>query len=154
MRVLCEKKESNMAGAPKGNKNKTVLTTPELKKEAFKQYCDHLAAGFPKRTWTFKHPTLSLGMRSMENYIKNYPIDFPISQVEIALAKGENKWIEMGMNMMLGKIEGKVQPAIFQIMMRNIYKWDREDLQHKTVKTEAELLLRSWKGDVDLEDEE
>jgi hypothetical protein len=141
-----------MAGAPKGNTNAVKLTTDKMKKDAFEQYLSHLSQGYPKRTFVYENGSTTVTWETMENYIKNYPIEFPSSRVKAALSKGEQAWIKNGCEMMMGKIEGKVQPVIFQIMMRNIYKWDREDTERTIVKTEAETLLKRWKGE-DTEDD-
>src|SRR5690349_3834145 len=110
-----------MAGAPEGNKNRQKLTNEGMRKHAFDQYIAHLSQGYPKRTFTFDHPLETLTWKSMEKYIRDYPIELPASKVEAAMAKGEQAWIVEGRQMMRGEMEGKTQPVLFQIMMRNIY---------------------------------
>jgi len=116
-----------MAGAPKGSQNAKKLTTPELKKEAYKQYCEWIAGGHSKEAWCFEHPEMTLTSKTMEKYIAADPINFPPLHKETAETKSYNHWCDLGKKMMLGQIE-KCQPAIFQMFMRNKFKWDRDDI--------------------------
>lgn len=114
-----------MAGAPKGNKNATKLKTPELKVEAYQQYCAHLAKGKSKKSWYFEHPELELTAETMEKYISDNPIDFrPITR-EIAEIKGFAYWEEVVEQSARG--ENEANTASLQMLMRNKYKWDKED---------------------------
>lgn len=129
-----------MAGAPKGNKNAVKLKTPELMADAYKQYCDHIAAGGFKQTWVFEHPQLSLSTQTMEKYIKENPIEFNSIHKEIAESKCYMHWIAKGIEMMLGAV-AKCQPAIYQMFMRNMFGWDKED---KSANNNAESDVRRF----------
>lgn len=135
-------------GVP-GNKHALKLTTQGERMHCFERFLEHLRQGYPKRSFSYSNGIVRVSGKSMDNYIKNYPLDFPYEQVEAAMAEGEQKWINRGIDMMLGKCEGKIYPALYQILMRNIYSWDKEKLDTKTVRTEAESLLRAWKGEID-----
>lgn len=117
-----------MAGAPKGNQNAVALKTDDLKLEAFKQYCQHLAAGKCKDGWRFRHPqekNFKCTWRTMERYIKENPIVLEPIEKEIAECDAFAIWEETGMKMMRGEV--KPEPAFFQIFMRNKFGWDREE---------------------------
>jgi hypothetical protein len=120
----------------KGNKNALKLTCDELKVEAYKQYCEWIASGESKETFTFRHPSLSLSYKTMEKYIREDPIVFPPIQKEMAEAESRRVWEKDGKSMMLGGIKG-CQPVIYQMFMRNKFGWDKES--KITVSRENEL---------------
>lgn len=130
----------------KDNKFALKLTTDELKQEAYKQYCDHLSKGYPKEAWWFEHPDVTICFKTMENYIKESPKDFPTTHRTKAHSKGLKHWIDVGINMMTS--QDRCQPAIFQIMMRNIYGWDKESVEEKVDKEKKEksLLDAVWES--------
>lgn len=120
------------------------LTTDELKKEAYDSFCDHLSKGNPKTSWCFVKGDLTLTCETMETYIKNFPEEFPISKRRAAESLGLSTWIESGREMMT--TQKKCQPAIFQIMMRNIFGWDKESKEDREerLKSEGEHLKVVW----------
>lgn len=115
-----------MAGAPKGNKNATKLKDSELKSEAYKQYCAHLATGKSKKSWYFEHSQIELTAQTMEKYISNNPIDFSPIKKEIAEIKGFAYWEEVVEKSAEGK--NNANTASLQMLMRNKYGWDKEDI--------------------------
>ena len=117
-----------MAGAPKGNQNGVKIKDPEVRQEAYRQYCEYISKGNSKEAWVFDHPELTLTHKTMEKYIHANPIEFPSIHKERAEAKSFEHWCELGKQMMLGRIE-KCQPAIFQMFMRNKFGWDKETKQ-------------------------
>jgi len=119
-------KKSN-AGAPKGNQNAIKLKDSAVKKEAYYQYCDWISKGNSKEAWVFDHPDITLTSKTMDKYILNDPIEFPPIHKERAESKSYEHWLDLGKNMMLGKIE-KCQPAIYQMFMRNKFGWDKESV--------------------------
>ena len=95
-----------MAGAPKGNKNGTKLKEPNYRQEAYKQYCAHIAAGYSKKSWHFKHPTdiyKSLCYETMERYMEENPIEFHPILKQIADAEGMKWYEDEGRKIMQGK---------------------------------------------------
>lgn len=120
-----------MAGAPKGNQNATKLKTPELKAEAYKQYCTWISLGHSKESWTLDYPHLLLTSETMEKYIRNNPIDFDPIHKKCAEAKSLEHWESLGKQMMKGEIKG-AQPAIFQMFMRNKFGWDKENSKEQS----------------------
>lgn len=119
-----------MAGAPIGNQNAKKLVSPELRADAYEQYCLWIAQGNSKEAWTFKHPTLSLTFKTMEKYIRENPIEFPSIHKEMAESESRKIWEDLGKQMMLGKIRG-AQPAIYQMFMRNKFGWDKPEADKK-----------------------
>jgi len=129
--MVCNKK-----GVNKGNQFARKLTTPELKQEAYRQYCEHLSKGYPKQAWWFEHPDMTICWKTMENYIKEFPSEFPLTHEKISISKGLKGWIDKGISMI--DSNGKGNAAIFQIMMRNIYGWDKETQEEKVDREKQE----------------
>ena len=114
-------------GAKIENQNAVKLKTPEIKKEAYRQYCEYISKGGTKEAWTFEHPDITLTWKTMEKYIAEDPIEFPPIHKNIAESKSYEEWLKLGKQMMLGQVE-KCQPAIYQMFMRNKFSWDKPDL--------------------------
>lgn len=121
-----------------GNQHAKKLKTIEIKMKVYKDYCDHIAEGWPKKAWYYEKDGLTICYKTMENYLKT-DNDFPSSHKTIAEAKALRKYIEWGRAMMLGQVE-KSQPALFQILMRNMFGWDRD----KENKTESKGMFNQW----------
>ena len=132
-------------GPPLGTKNAQKLKTPELKKEAYRQYCLWIAEGKSKKSFVFDHPELTITWQTMETYIKNDPVNFNPKQKEAAEGKSLEVWENRGLSMMLGQIE-RCQPAIFQMFMRNKFGWDKQDSNASSDSiTMLSQLLEHWK---------
>ncbi len=117
-----------MAGAPEGNTNPVKLKTNELKTEAYRQYCAHIASGIPKKAWCFEHPELTLTWETMEKYIKDDPIVFDPTNKKVAETKSLNHWFGVLSSKATGKNKD-ADTAALQIIMRNKFKWDVRDHQ-------------------------
>jgi hypothetical protein len=126
-------------GGTKGNKNSVKLKDPEVRQEAFRQYCAYIASGNSKEAFVFDHPTLTCTWKTLEKYIAADPVEFPPIHKERAEAKSFEHWCTLGKQMMLGQIE-KCQPAIFQMFMRNKFGWDKEE-KSEGGKCAAETIL-------------
>jgi hypothetical protein len=133
-----------MAGAPKGNKNATKLKTPELKAEAYKQYCAHLARGKSKKSWCFEHPDLTLTFETMDKYIDGSVIDFPPIHKKVAETKGFAFWEQVVEDSAIGKNKD-ANTASLQMLMRNKYSWDKEDLK-EVAESAANKILDAING--------
>lgn len=133
-----------MAGAPRGNKNALKLKTPELKAEAYRQYCAHLAKGKSKKSWYFEHPDLELTWETMEKYIAGNIIDFPPIKKEISQCKGLAYWEEVVDQTALGNNEANL-PAL-QMLMRNKFGWDKETIEQVLSCSADEILDRIRRG--------
>lgn len=126
--------------APLGNKFRQKFKTPEIRQEAYKQYCEHIAKGFPKEAFHFKHPTEPVCYKTLEKYIKENPEEFPSILMEEAKADRFKMWFEEGWALVKGLYK-RGSPVVWQTIMRNIGKeigWDQveerdrqpESLQH------------------------
>lgn len=116
--------------APFGNKNGIKLKSPDIRQEAYKKYCEWIASGMPRKAWSFKHPEFTCSYRTMDKYIAENPIEFPPLTIEIAECDSYAHWFKKGIAMMEGTVE-KCQPAIYQMIMRNMHNWDKEDHSNK-----------------------
>jgi len=130
--------------APKGNKNNQKLKTSDLKQEAYKQYCEHLAKGKSKRSWTFKHPELSLTWERMEKYIAD-EIELDPIQKELAMADGYLEWEKIAEDSAKG-VNKDANTASLQMVMRNKFGWDKnEDRKDREgFKPQVAKLLEIW----------
>ena len=131
--------------AAKGNQYAKKLDTPELRVEAYKQYCDHIASGKSKESFVLDHPDIVITHRTMEKYIRENAHELPIEHKERAHARSLAYWEGLGENMMLGGVL-KCQPAIYQMFMRNKFGWDKEQHHSHSVEPEARLLLSRWES--------
>lgn len=139
-------KVKNKSRARPGNKNGVKLKAPEVRQEAFKQYIDHLSQGLPKQAWCFEHPEFTCTFKTLEKYIRDNPCEFPPIHKEVAHAKSYKTWFEKGTTMMEGKVE-KCQPAIYQMIMRNMFDWDKENsLQKETSAPLIKKMAAKWRG--------
>lgn len=114
---------NRLGGPPIGSKNAQKLKTPELKEEAYRQYCEHLAKGKSKRSWYFEHPELTLTWETMEKYLKDSVI-FDPSKKKIAMSKGFARWEEVVEQSADGKNQ-RANTATLQMLMRNKFGWDK-----------------------------
>lgn len=129
-----------MKPAPLGNTYATKLKDPEVRQEAYRQYCEWIGGGHSKEAFVFDHPELSVTSKTMDRYLRENPTEFPPIHKEIAEAKSLAIWEKRGLEMMMGDIP-KCQPAIFQMFMRNKFSWDKETHVASTVEPEARRLL-------------
>lgn len=105
------------------------LKLPELRQEAFRQYCDHLSKGKTKKSWYFVSDGLTLTYETMETYIKDNPDEFSHSIKRIAELEGYRYWEDFceKASQRLAKCECNV----LGLIMRNKYGWDKrkEEIQ-------------------------
>jgi hypothetical protein len=144
--MMIQKKWKNM-GAPRGNKNSSKkLKFPEECQKAYRSYCEWISDGKSHESWNYLSEKMTLTYKTMEKFIRENPIDFPVIHKEIAMTKSLEVWEARGLSMMLGQIE-KCQPAIFQMFMRNKFGWDKEDRKSsQESQTLLHTLLDIWKN--------
>jgi len=133
--------------APKGNKLGIKLKDAEVRQEAFRQYCAHIASGYPKEAFFFDHPTHSVCYKTMDRYIAENPAEFPSILMERAKAARYKHWLGEGQALMTGAYKGA--PTIWQVCMRNIFKdvgWDREQIAQEN-KSHVEQLAKSIRNE-------
>lgn len=121
-----------------GNKIAVKLTSPELKKEAYEEYCKHVAAGHSKDTWYFKdEDRLLCTFETIEKYMKEEPDVFPPIKMNISKCKSKGIWEGKGLEMMEGK--KRCEPAIYQMFMRNKFGWDKPEKNVNVEETKTDL---------------
>lgn len=131
-----------MAGAPTGNKNGTKLKEADHRQEAYEQYCAHLAAGYSKKSWCYRHPTdinKSCTYQTMEKYMEDSNIEFNPLKMEMALTEGMKWYEDEGRKLMQGRYKNG-SPEVWKTCMRNKYSWDKEMLE-QVVKCSADKIL-------------
>lgn len=109
-----------------GNQYAKKLDTPELRQEAYKQYCDHIAKGYQKKSWYFEHPDITLTWQTMENYLRDDPKEFNSEQKQIAECKSMKHWEAILYASAKGENKD-ANTASLQMIMRNKFGWDRVD---------------------------
>lgn len=108
------------------------LTNDELKREAYKQYCEHIAKGYPQDAWYFEHPDVSICAETLESYFKREPEKcvpggvFDPENKKIARCKNMMGWFDV----LSGSAKGtnkEANVASLQMIMRNVHGWDKID---------------------------
>jgi hypothetical protein len=110
------------------NQNGIKLKDPAIRQEAYRQYLEHLAKGYPKETFFFDHPTHSVCYKTLDKYLRDHPDEFPPILMEKAKASRYRHWFDEGKMLMQGKYRHG-SPVVWGTIMRNIFKdigWDRE----------------------------
>jgi hypothetical protein len=111
-----------------GNQHGVKLKDPNVRQQAYQQYCHHLSLGNGKKSWYFNHPEFRCTWETMEKYIKDHNEFDPFTK-KIAEAKGYGVWEGLVQDAAKG-INKDVNTAALQMYMRNKYKWDRADQVH------------------------
>lgn len=112
--------------APRGNKNALKLTTPELKKKAYQEYCNWIAQGKSPRSFTFEDADMSCTGETIQGYIKNDEVEFAPIHMKIAHAKAFAKWEQVVEDSATG-VNQDANTASLQMLMRNKFGWDKKE---------------------------
>ncbi len=119
--------------AAKGNTYAVKLKDNNLKIEAYKDYCAHLAAGKGRKGWRWrKDDRLLCTYLTIEKWIKEEPEVFNSIQKEIALCDGYDHWEAVVAASAKGENE-KANTASLQMIMRNMHGWDVKDEKSTSV---------------------
>lgn len=110
--------------APKGNQNAIKLRDPEVRQEAYRQYCDHLSKGNSKKSFVFEHPSLRCTSELIEKLIKDEE-EFDPLEKQIAEAKGYYVWEQRVIDHVLG--DKSINTAALNMWMRNRFGWDKPE---------------------------
>jgi hypothetical protein len=130
--------------APLGNTYATKLKDEELRQEAYRQYCKHIAQGRSKESWKFLNPIdplKSLCHKTMERYIEENPLEFPTILINMAYADSFNVFEQLGMQLVRGEIKNG-SPETWKTFMRNKFKWDKDDLENVAACAADKILER------------
>lgn len=111
----------------KGNKDATILKEPEARQLAFKDFCKHLAEGYPIKAWSFRKEPYRCSWATMLQYIKDNPKEFDSFLKEEAHAKSYKKWFNKGINLSDGTVKGNPSPQTWATIMRNMFDWDKDE---------------------------
>ena len=111
-----------------GHQINVKLKTDELKREAYRQYCKHIASGYPKKAWCMRHPDITLTWETMEKYIKEDPSIFDPIHKNAAQADSLRLAFEHLWDSARGKNKD-ANVAALQIILRNMHAWDAKDLR-------------------------
>lgn len=120
------------------------LHTPEIKLEAFKQYCEHISRGKAKQSWSFEHPDITLTWQTMETYIANDKDGvFNTALIDDAVTRGYRYWEQF--------VEDATKMAVahdtnaMAMLMRNKFRWDRPDHTTNDTKAQVHVLVEAMK---------
>lgn len=113
-----------------GNELAKKLVSDEMKREAYKQYCEHIAKGYPRKAWRFRHPDVSITWNTIEKYIKEEPEVFDPIKKEVAAADSLQYWFSYLADSAKGENQ-KANVASLQIILRNMHAWDAKDPQQQ-----------------------
>lgn len=134
-----------MAGPPEGNQNGVKLKDPDLRQRAYDQYCKWLARGKSWKTFTFIEKDSNGGLimctgRTIESYLKEFPLEFPSIKKEIAFAQGYAHWEGVVDGSADGSNKDACTPSL-NMLMRNKYDWDKETKESITSPKEFDQTL-------------
>lgn len=118
-------------GAPLGNDNGLKIKDPDLRQQAYDEYCAWLARGKSSRSFSFVRieddgSLFCCTGKTIESYIKNDPIEFPPFKKEVAFAQGMAYWEEVVDRTADGSYKDSSVPAL-NMLMRNKYGWDKQE---------------------------
>lgn len=128
--------------APIGNKYGTKLKQPDHRQEAYKQYCAHIAAGYSKKSWHYRHATdhsKSLCWATMERYMEESPTEFDSLLMRDAESQSLRYFEDEGRKLMQGRYRNG-SPEVWKTFMRNKFSWDKE-MMEQVVKCSADKIL-------------
>ena len=112
--------------APQGNDFGTKLKDEEVRQEAFRQYCEHLALGKSQKSFCFEHPKFTVTYKTLNKYIEDNPEEFPPIQRQLAEIRGYKRWEQITEDSAVG-INKDANTASLQMVMRNKFSWDKEE---------------------------
>ena len=108
--------------AEKGNKHALKLNTRELRSEAYRQYCAHIAGGYEKKSWYFVHPDITCCWATMERTLRDFSEEFDLEYKDVAHAKGLRCWEEVLYSSARG-LNRHANPLSIKFAFQAKYKW-------------------------------
>lgn len=109
-----------------GNTNGLKLKDPDVRQEAYMQYCKWLAKGKASRSFTFQKGDLKCTGKTIESYIKDNPVEFPPIHKEFSYSEGYAYWEQVVEDSAKG-LNKDANTASLQMLMRNKYDWDKKE---------------------------
>lgn len=126
-----------MVAAP-GNNYATKLKDPAARQRAYQAYCDWLAKGKTKKSFTYVEDDLMCIWATIENYIREAPQDFDPIKKELAYAAGCARWEQVVDDTADGKNKQASVPTL-NMIMRNKYKWDTAEHEKDVESSKSDL---------------
>lgn len=144
-RAMPPEEKEKIAQALQGNTNRLKIKSEALQQAAYTAYCAWLSMGRDKRGFVFDYEDEAgkqgcVTQQTIENYIKSQRFDLDSSQMDRAESLSYQVWEAAGIQMMKGEIE-KCQPAIYQMMMRNKFGWDRDNKVSNVNESDAKKFM-------------
>ena len=144
--IMSEEDKNKISETMQGNLNAVKIKDSDLQKVAYENYCTWIASGKSQRGWVFdykdeKGKKKFITWQTIERYIELFPSVCPPENKQRAENMGYQAWENTGIEMMIGKIE-KCQPAIYQMMMRNKFGWDKESKVTHTHEPDARKFMK------------
>lgn len=108
--------------APDGNNFNQKWKTPEERQEAFAAVCEHLEAGYSKKSFPLAD------WDTVESYCERFPEDFPPEKMHETMRRHLMTWEKIGIDGAKGKLDG-FNAASWIFNMKNRFKDDWRDKQ-------------------------
>jgi hypothetical protein len=130
-RKMPQEEKDKISEALQGNDNKLKLKKEVQQQIAYEAYCNWIASGKGRQGFVFEcedeetNKIVTITWQTIENYIASKRFDLDPIHKEKAENFSYQVWENVGVEMMQGKVD-KCQPAIYQMMMRNKFGWDKE----------------------------
>jgi len=142
------KNEKRTRGGQSGNKNAAMLEEKDIRQIAYKDYCNHIAAGKSKRSWFFEHKDLTCTFQTMEKHMQDR-FEFDPKHMEVAEAQSFGFWENVVSESAIG-INKDANTASLQMIMRNKFGWDknqdRETVVDGAILQQFDNLMNQLKG--------
>ncbi len=126
------------SGAQPENNNRLFLKEEALRKKAYQAYCSWIAKGKLKTSFNFEIQGNKIYWRTIESYIKNYPLEMDTIHKEFAECKGLEKWETICEQSAEG-LNTKANTASLQMVMRNKFGWDKQEKKTVSEMSSEEL---------------
>lgn len=145
-RKMPQEEKEKISQALQGNSNRLKIKTEHLQQVAYATYCNWIGMGRDKKGFVFEYEDENgnighVTQGTIENYVKSQRFNLDPSQMDKAEAYSFQAWEAIGIQMMKGEIE-KCQPAIFQMMMRNKFGWDKDTKNSSVNETDAKKFMQ------------
>jgi len=117
-----------------GSKKPLKYNTPKKRKDVHKKWCEHLASGKPQDLFP------ECDEETIKKYIREFPEDCPIDDVNRAKRIGKLKIYEIGFAGTVGKLVG-FNAKSWQFIMNNMLGWSDKREQELYGKDGAPLSI-------------
>lgn len=114
-----------MAHGNCGNQYRLALDCPEVRQDAYNDFCDHLAKGKAIKSWYYDKNGYKCVWATMLSYIDKNPNEFDPIQKLVAEAQGYQLWEGITEGSAKGD-NTKANTASLQMVMRNKFGWDKK----------------------------